>query len=103
MPVISDLANVCRISPAHIFDSTTYMLYTVNMGMTARQVMRILKKNGWKLDRTEGSHHIFRKAGFARSVPVPFHKGKDADLGFFAKEILKEAGIDPVTLREVRK
>ena len=58
------------------------MLYTVNMGMTARQ---------------------FRKAGFARSVPVPFRKGKDADLGLFAKEIVKEAGIDPVTLREVRK
>ena len=73
------------------------------MGMTAKQVMKILKKNGWKLDRIESSHHIFKKEGFNRSVPVPYHKGKDDDLGFFAKEILKEANIDPKTLKEVRK
>ena len=28
-------------------------------------------------------------------MPVPLHKWKDDDLGFFAKEILKEANIDP--------
>ena len=28
-------------------------------------------------------------------MPVPLHKGKDDDLGFFAKEILKEDNIDP--------
>lgn len=76
------------------------MLYNKNMSMTAKQVMKILKKNGWKLDRIESSHHIFRKNGYARSIPVPFHKGRDDDLGFFAKEILKEAGIDPITLKE---
>ena len=79
------------------------MLYIVYMGMTAKQVMKILKKNGWKLDRIESSHHIFKKEGFNRSVPVPYHKGKDDDLGFFAKEILKEENIDLKTLKEVRK
>lgn len=44
-----------------------------------------------------------KKEGYTRSVPVPYHKGKDDDLGFFAKEILKEANIDPKTLKEVRK
>ena len=73
------------------------------MGMTAKQAMKILKKNGWKLDWIESSHLIFKKEGFNRSVPVPYHKGKDDDLGFFAKEILKEANIDPKTLKEVRK
>ena len=73
------------------------------MGLTAKQVMKILKKNGWKLDRIESSHHIFRKEGVTRSVPVPVHKGKDSDLGFFAKEILKEANIDPITLKEIKK
>ena len=43
-----------------------------------------------------------RKQGYTRAVPVPYHKGKDDDLGFFAKEILKEANIDPNTLN-VRK
>lgn len=71
------------------------MLYSRIMGMTARQVMKILKKNGWKLDRIESSHHIFVKEGVPRAVPVPVHKGrKDSDLGFFAREILKQAGID---------
>jgi predicted RNA binding protein YcfA (HicA-like mRNA interferase family) len=27
--------------------------------MTAKQVMAILKENGWTLNRINGSHHIF--------------------------------------------
>ena len=58
--------------------------------MTAKQVADILKANGWALDRINGSHHIFVKAGF-RPVPVPFHGNKD--IGNLARKILKEAGI----------
>ena len=76
------------------------MLYIIDMGMTAKQVMKILKKNGWKLARINSSHHIFVKEGRDRPVPVPFHKGKDDNLGDFAKNILKEAGINPNTLKE---
>lgn len=79
------------------------MLYALDMGMTARQVMKILRKNGWKLVRINSSHHIFVKTGHDRPVPVPFHKGKDDNLGDFAKDILAEAGIDPRTLKEVKK
>lgn len=79
------------------------MLYIIDMGMTAKQLMKILKKNGWKLNRINSSHHIFVKEGFARPVPVPFHKGKDDDLGDFAKDILKQANIDPKTLKEKQK
>ena len=86
-----------------VIDGTVYMLYIIDMGMTARQVMKILKKNGWKLVRINSSHRIFVKEGSDRPVPVPFHKGKDDNLGDFAKDILKEANIDPKTLREVRK
>ena len=43
------------------------------MGMTAKQVMKILKKNGWKLSRINSSHHIFTKKGYDRPIPVPFH------------------------------
>jgi len=52
--------------------------------------MNILKKNGWKLERVNGSHHVFVKSG-CRPVAVPFHGNKD--IGNFAKRILKEAGI----------
>jgi len=59
--------------------------------MTAKQVMDILKANGWILDRINGSHHVFVKTG-CRPVPVPFHGNKD--IGNLAKRILKEAGIN---------
>jgi len=53
--------------------------------------MRILKENGWVLDRIEGSHHIFMKDGH-RSVPVPVHKGREITKDM-VRRILKEAGI----------
>jgi predicted RNA binding protein YcfA (HicA-like mRNA interferase family) len=59
--------------------------------MIAKQVIDILKTNGWVLDRINGSHHIFVKTGF-RSVSVPFHGNKE--IGNLAKRILKEAGIN---------
>ena len=52
--------------------------------------MNILKENGWKLDRINGSHYVFEKSGY-RPVAVPFHGNKD--IGNLAKIILKEAGI----------
>ncbi|GMO52368.1 MAG: hypothetical protein Pg6C_17950 [Treponemataceae bacterium] len=58
--------------------------------MKAQEVMDILKANGWILDRVNGSHHVFVKAG-CRSVSVPFHGAKD--IGNLAKKILKQAGI----------
>jgi mRNA interferase HicA len=58
--------------------------------VTNKEVMKILKNHGWIHDRTSGSHYIFCKEGF-RPVSVPFHG--NTDLGVFAKEILKEAGI----------
>jgi len=69
-------------------DITTYMLYSLIM--TAREIMEILKENGWKLTRVTSSHHVFSKEG-RRPVPVPFHGKKD--LGDFGKEILSQAGI----------
>jgi len=58
--------------------------------MTAKEIMNILKKNGWKLDRIKGSHHVFVKQG-CRPVAVPLHGNKD--IGNLAKIILKEAGV----------
>ena len=59
------------------------------MGLTAKQVMKILKKNGWEKVRIEG---------FERPIPVPFHGNKD--LGEFGKKILKEANINYRTKKE---
>ena len=74
------------------------MLYINYMGFTAKQIMKILKANGWKKVRIESSHHVFEKEGFDRPVPVPLHGNKD--LGNFGNKILKEAKINPRTLKE---
>ena len=58
--------------------------------MTAREIMEILRENGWELARISSSHHIFAKEG-RRPVSVPLHGKKD--LGDFAKVILSQAGI----------
>ena len=50
-------------------------------------LINLLKKNGWKLDRINGSHHIFRKEGMTVSVPV---HGKDVPIGLLC-QILKDA------------
>jgi predicted RNA binding protein YcfA (HicA-like mRNA interferase family) len=58
--------------------------------MTAKQVIAILLKNGWKLNRINGSHHVFEKEG-RRSISVPVHG--NTDIGRFAQKLLKEADI----------
>jgi predicted RNA binding protein YcfA (HicA-like mRNA interferase family) len=58
--------------------------------MTAKEIMKILKANGWKLERITGSHHVFDKEG-RRPVTVPLHG--NVDLGVLGKRILKQAGI----------
>jgi len=58
--------------------------------MTAKEVMNILKANGWKLDRVSGSHHVFVKEN-CRCVSVPYHG--NVDLGILGKRIIKQAGI----------
>ena len=55
-------------------------------------IIKILKKHGWKLNRIKGSHHVFIKKGSDRPVVVPVHG--NIDLGKFADDILKKAGIN---------
>jgi len=58
--------------------------------MTAKEIIKILKDNGWNLERITGSHHVFDKDG-CRPITVPFHG--NIDLGILGKRILKQAGI----------
>jgi len=68
---------------------TTCRLY--NWAMTGKELIKILKKNGWVLDRISGSHHILIKEG-KRAVPVPVHRKKDLSKGLL-NAILKQTGI----------
>ena len=59
--------------------------------MSPKRILKILKENGWVLDRIKGSHHIFVKGN--ESVPVPIHGNQDLKKGtFFA--ILKAIGVN---------
>ena len=47
--------------------------------MTGKELVKLLKKNGWILDRARGSHHIMIKGDKTLSVPV--HASKDLGKG----------------------
>ena len=38
--------------------------------MEGKELVKLLKKNGWQIDRISGSHHIMVKGGRTISVPV---------------------------------
>lgn len=59
--------------------------------MTGKELLKILKKNGWIVDRISGSHHIMIKEN-KRSIPVPIHGNKDLPKGLISA-ILKQADI----------
>ena len=46
--------------------------------MHDKDLLDLLLKNGWKIDRIQGSHHILKKDGQTEVVPV---HGKDVPKG----------------------
>jgi predicted RNA binding protein YcfA (HicA-like mRNA interferase family) len=49
--------------------------------VTGKDFAKILKKNGWKLARIQGSHHIYTKKGQKERRSLPIHGNKDPKLG----------------------
>ncbi len=58
--------------------------------MTGKELLVLLKKNGWALDRINGSHHIVIKG--IKTLSVPVHGNRDVPTGLLNK-LLKEAGL----------
>ena len=59
--------------------------------MNGKQLIKLMKKNGWVLDRKSGSHHIMIKER-QRAVSIPVHGSKDLPKGLVAA-IMKQANI----------
>ena len=59
--------------------------------MDGRQVIKLLEKEGWKLDRITGSHHILAIDG--KVVPVPLHGTTDLGKGLIAA-IQRQTGVN---------
>ena len=57
--------------------------------MNGKEVIKLLKKEGWKLSRVHGSHHIMEKE--EKIVSVPVHN-KDLPKGTLSS-IMKKAGL----------
>ena len=58
--------------------------------MTGKELIKLLQKNGWKLDRIKGSHHQMTKDG--KVITVPVHGNADMKKGLL-EDILKKTGL----------
>jgi predicted RNA binding protein YcfA (HicA-like mRNA interferase family) len=38
--------------------------------MTGKELVRLLKENGWQIDRIHGSHHVMKKVDKTEIIPV---------------------------------
>jgi len=59
--------------------------------VNSKELLRILKDEGWYEDRVVGSHHIFKHATKPGHLSVP-HPKRDLGIGLVNK-ILKQAGL----------
>ena len=57
--------------------------------MKDKDLLKLLRQNGWVLVRVNGSHHVLQKEG--KTTVVPIH-GKDVPTGLL-NAILKETGL----------
>ena len=62
------------------------------VAMKYREILRLLERDGWMLDRTRGSHAQYRHPVKAGTVTVAGKPGKDVPEGT-AKSILRQAGL----------
>ena len=57
--------------------------------MKDKDLLKLLQKNGWKLVRVHGSHHILSKGGKIETIPI---HNKDVPTGLL-NAILKRTGL----------
>ena len=85
-----------------IFDLNSCIITTIQVSLNRRSFLKsshkikrmkyeelhkIVRKAGWKLVRTKGSHRIYKRG--SRTYPVPFHGGKEVGKGL-ASKVIKE-------------
>ena len=64
----------------------------MNYSIASKDIIKILKGDGWFLSRTRGDHHQFKHKVKKGTVTVP-HPKKDLPKKT-VKSILKQAGLD---------
>jgi len=61
--------------------------------LSGKEFEKVLKKNGWKLARIQGSHHIYIKKDQKDRISLPIHGNRDLKIGLL-KHFMKVADID---------
>jgi predicted RNA binding protein YcfA (HicA-like mRNA interferase family) len=60
--------------------------------VSGKQLAKAVERNGWKLARVKGSHHIFVKEGCRERIVIPIHGNTPLKLGLL-KAQMKIAGL----------
>ena len=60
--------------------------------LSGKQLARILERHGWRLLRTQGSHHIYGKKESTVRLSVPAHGNQPIKSGLL-NHLLKMAGL----------
>ena len=60
--------------------------------MKAKEIIRLIQKDGWMFERQAGSHKIFKHPTKKGIVVVPEHGKEEIKMGTF-NSILKQAGL----------
>lgn len=67
--------------------------------MKIRDLLRLLRNDGWELVRTRGSHRQFRHPSKPVKVTVPGHMNDEIRPGTL-NSVLRQAGIDKDNFQE---
>jgi predicted RNA binding protein YcfA (HicA-like mRNA interferase family) len=67
--------------------------------LTAKELVRVLERKGWELDRSRGSHHIYVHPVSQRTLSIPVAR-RPMSIGTLAR-LLKDAEISRDELRRL--
>ena len=85
-----EIIDIC-LSPGYNIQNITLTIHKISNIMTSKELIKKLKKDGWRVIRIKGSHYILKKED--RIEVVPFHS-KDLPKGL-VDAISKRTGLAP--------
>lgn len=59
---------------------------------SGKKIINVFKKDGWTLDRIEGSHHILIREGTENILVIPVHGNNPIKIGLL-KGLIKDASL----------
>jgi predicted RNA binding protein YcfA (HicA-like mRNA interferase family) len=62
--------------------------------VSGKEFARLLESHGWFLQRINGSHHIYAKAGSSVRISIPIHGNTSLKAGLL-RHLMKLAGLQP--------